>query len=104
MTTSVDSCAGDKERPFSGVISSGRVWRKVPESGGGSVPQSYLLHEELGGEETETDGLQQTCHVTPAAFRVEVDPATHGVKHQLFVADVEVVRLQHFAHLVIVWR
>ena len=23
---------GDKERPFSGVTKSGRVWRKVPES------------------------------------------------------------------------
>ena len=23
---------GDKERPFSGVTKSGRIWRKVPES------------------------------------------------------------------------
>ena len=28
---------GDKECPFSGVTKSGRVWRKVPESGAGSV-------------------------------------------------------------------
>ena len=26
------------ECPFSGVTKSGRVWRKVPESGAGSVP------------------------------------------------------------------
>ena len=29
---------GDKEYPFSGVTKSGRVWRKVPESGALSVP------------------------------------------------------------------
>ena len=29
---------GDKECPFSGVTKSGRVWRKVPESGARSVP------------------------------------------------------------------
>ena len=28
---------GDKECPFSGVTKSGRVWRKVPESGAHSV-------------------------------------------------------------------
>ena len=28
---------GDKECPFSGVTNSGRVWRKVPESGAWSV-------------------------------------------------------------------
>ena len=28
---------GDKECPFSGVNKSGRVWRKVPESGARSV-------------------------------------------------------------------
>ena len=28
---------GDKECPFSGVTKSGRVWRKVPESGAQSV-------------------------------------------------------------------
>ena len=31
---------GDKECPFSGVTSSGRVWRKVPESDAGSVGQT----------------------------------------------------------------
>ena len=30
---------GDKEYPFSGVTKSGRVWRKVPESGARSVGQ-----------------------------------------------------------------
>ena len=29
---------GDKECPFSGITKSGRVWRKVPESGARSVP------------------------------------------------------------------
>ena len=28
---------GDKECPFSGVTKSGRVWRKVPESGARSL-------------------------------------------------------------------
>ena len=37
LTTSVDSCAEIKECPFSGVTRSGRVWRKVPESGARSV-------------------------------------------------------------------
>ena len=33
LTASVDSCAELKiECPFSGVTSSGRVWRKMPES------------------------------------------------------------------------
>ena len=31
---------GDKECPFSGVTKSGRVWRKVPESGARSVLRS----------------------------------------------------------------
>ena len=37
LTASLDSCAGDKECPFSGVTKSGRVWRKVPESDARSV-------------------------------------------------------------------
>ena len=38
LTASVaDSCAEIKECPFSGVTQSGRVWRKVPESGARSV-------------------------------------------------------------------
>ena len=37
---------GDKEWPFSGVTKSGRVWRKVPESGARSVPVlvNFLLN------------------------------------------------------------
>ena len=35
---------GDKECPFCGVTKSGRVWRKVPESGARSVG-STLLHK-----------------------------------------------------------
>ena len=31
---------GDKECPFSGVTSSGRVWRKVPESDARSVSET----------------------------------------------------------------
>ena len=37
LTTSVNSCAENKECPFSGVTSSDRVWRKVPESDAQSV-------------------------------------------------------------------
>ena len=37
LTTSVDSCAEIKSAPFSGVTKSGRVWRKMPESGARSV-------------------------------------------------------------------
>ena len=38
LTASVDSCAEIKSiYPFSGVTSSGRVWRKVPESDARSV-------------------------------------------------------------------
>ena len=39
-TASVDSCAEIKSAPFSGVTSSGRVWRKMPESDARSV---YLV-------------------------------------------------------------
>ena len=35
-----DSCAEIKSAPFSGVTKSGRVWRKVPESGARSVGES----------------------------------------------------------------
>ena len=36
---------GDKECPFSGVTKSGRVWRKVPESGAWSVtPRIAFRH------------------------------------------------------------
>ena len=35
---------GDKEYPFSGVTKSGRVWKKVPESGAWSVtPYMFSL-------------------------------------------------------------
>ena len=34
---------GDKECPFSGVTKSGRVWRKVPESGARSVGSSMSI-------------------------------------------------------------
>ena len=41
MLEGVDCVGGeqrrDKECPFSGVTSSGRVWRKMPESGAQSV-------------------------------------------------------------------
>ena len=37
LIESVDSCAEIKECPFCGVTSSGRVWRKVPESDARSV-------------------------------------------------------------------
>ena len=34
---------GDKECPFSGVTKSGRVWRKVPESGARSVGLRFTV-------------------------------------------------------------
>ena len=34
---------GDKERPFSGVTKSGRVWRKVPESDARSVGTDLVV-------------------------------------------------------------
>ena len=36
---------GDKECPFSGITKSGRVWRKVPESGARSVGSPMLSQE-----------------------------------------------------------
>ena len=38
---------GDKECPFSGVTKSGRVWRKVPDSGARSVISTQILHRSL---------------------------------------------------------
>ena len=47
MTEGADRVAGqlhgDKECPFSGVTKSGRVWRKVPESGARSVERSVTV-------------------------------------------------------------
>ena len=46
---------GDKEGPFSGVTKSGRVWRKVPESGARSVLsmltfiEGYFIEYSLSG-------------------------------------------------------
>ena len=54
---------GDKECPFSGVTKSGRVWRKVPESGARSVEcsLSYLytlttLRAPLSGTSSFSEG------------------------------------------------
>ena len=49
LTASVDmQLREDKECPFSGLTSSGRVWRKVPESNARSVVDSVQLgHVEL---------------------------------------------------------
>ena len=44
---------GDKECPFSDVTKSGSVWRKVPESGAGSVPATDTVNiacQDLSGE------------------------------------------------------
>ena len=48
---------GDKECPFSGVTKSGRVWRKVPESGARSVVQHRL-------EMRNTDRLVDVIHMS----------------------------------------
>ena len=46
LTEGADRVGGqlrvDKECPFSGVTKSGRVWRKVPESGARSVARSVI--------------------------------------------------------------
>ena len=46
---------GDKECPFSGVTSCGRVWRKVPESGARSVPPTHRVPGEIKRREVELD-------------------------------------------------
>ena len=57
---------GDKECPFSGVTSSGRVWRKVPESDARSVVSSHIpalvvrhsFHQTLPWLQTPSSGLR----------------------------------------------
>ena len=39
----IDNCAVIKEFPLSGVTSSGRVWRKVPENDARNVTITFLL-------------------------------------------------------------
>ena len=43
LTASVDSCAEIKERPFSDVTKSGRVWTKAPENGARSENNGQTL-------------------------------------------------------------
>ena len=50
LTASVDSCAEIKSAPaFSGVTKSGKVWRKVPESGTRNVGMKVCMWECGGG-------------------------------------------------------
>ena len=65
LTASLNSCAIDKECPFSGVTKSGRVWRKVPESDARNVHHSVdaRKHEERSPRvnkpnQTSTDLIQ----------------------------------------------
>ena len=45
-TVGAGQLGGDKECPFSGVTSSGRVWRKVPESDARSVSVTLRITRE----------------------------------------------------------
>ena len=47
--------SGDKERPFSGVTKSGRVWRKVPGSDARSVTKDR--DTELGSHKSSSPSL-----------------------------------------------
>ena len=51
---------GDKERPFSGVTKSGRVWRKVPESDARSVGWPLDSHDIV-----QTKLVPFSCHLAP---------------------------------------
>ena len=54
LTASMDmQLRGDKECPFTGIISSGRVWRKVPESDVRSVVKGMAGGWGVGGQETD---------------------------------------------------
>ena len=50
---------GGKEFPFSGVTKSGRVWRKVPDSGAWSMGSALSSEQHLSAV-TETFGLSTT--------------------------------------------
>ena len=64
LTASLDSCAEIKSaRSFSGVTSSGRGWRKVPERDALSVRQSKRVCEDtetVRQRERETDRQTET--------------------------------------------
>ena len=72
LTASVDSYAEIKECLFSGVTKTGRVWRKVPESGARSVEPSL---QKSSGARKADDPIQTTnviSAVSPGA-NVEED-------------------------------
>ena len=76
LTASVDSCA-EIDCPFSGVIKSGRVWRKVPESDARSVQQLFT-HSfsgwSLATALTLAMGQQRYC---PCGVSQHVFPSSH---------------------------
>ena len=68
---------GDKECPFSGVIKSGRVWRKVPESGARSVIA------ELSLQITGTS-LERSPHAHPSRTQPRIGEAHVFMKSESF--------------------
>ena len=56
---------GDKERPFSGVTKSGRVWRKVPESDAGSVTDTLIQDRNVDPHLLTLCGLPTVDTMTP---------------------------------------
>ena len=77
LTASVDSCAGIKSTcPFSGITKSGRVWRKVPESGARSVSQA-LTPEERVCIETDSD-VHALCRTLMMMMMMSCTFTVHG--------------------------
>ena len=67
---------GDKECPFSGVTKSGRVWRKVPESGARSVGNYSTSHPSSDTCPVRFYNLPSSCH-GPEASNTRSAEFTH---------------------------
>ena len=77
---------GDKECPFSDVTKSGRVWRKVPESGARSVPLSLTVNRQWF--DYVSGVLAATRSLPPSNSNYVVTrhrcPATHNSRNRCF--------------------
>ena len=76
LTDAVGQMRGDKECPFSGVTKSGRVWRKVPESGARSISGGTTHWASLSGTFLR--------HLPPNFARIGY--TTEGAPHTLNIA------------------
>ena len=65
---------GDKECPFSGVTKSGRVWRKVPESGARSDGPP-LRHRTAAARSTTREKFKLHTCLTKLSLRLTSKPA-----------------------------